>query len=175
MTTEERKELFEAKVSWLKRVTGSSNGESNKLLKPAEAESESDSIGLNGFSSTERGVILGATSLADTPGVFLGGRYSFLHGFKYLPDLIFELDGILTTRKKGYLASQIYLSYPISVATKLMGGVGLLTDHINFRNRQWEWVAGLEVRLGHVQIYGGYRSGGRVNDERIDVRVAYFF
>jgi hypothetical protein len=175
MTAEQRKEIFEAKIHWLERVIGKSNGESNKLLNPPDPDAQGDSVGLNGFSSTERGVLLGGTSLADAPGLFLGGRYSVLHGVSYLPDLIFEFDGILTTRGKGYLSPQFSLAYPISVSTKLMGGVGLLTDTIDFSNRQWDWLAGLEVRLGHVQIYGGFRTSGSVNDEVIDIRLAYFF
>lgn len=175
LTTKQLKRLFEVEMHLLNRAIGKSSGESKKLLHPPDFDTQDESVGLNGFSSTERGIILGITSLADSPGVFLGGRYGFLHGSKFLPDLIFQLDGILTTRKSGYLSPQFLLSYPISVSTKLMGGGGLLTDTIDFRNRQWDWVAGLEIRLGHLQVYGGFRSAGSVNDEMVDIRLAYFF
>jgi hypothetical protein len=172
---EQRKEIFEVKVNVLERIIGKSGGDSEKLLRPQRPYTRDHSVGLNGFSSTERGILAGITSMADAPGFFAAGRYGFLHGVRYLPDLIFQIEGILTTRKKGYLNPQFLLSYPISVSTKLMGGTALITDTIDFSNRQWDLVAGLEIRLGHIQIYGGYRSGGGVNDEVVDVRLAYFF
>lgn len=171
----QHREVFETRVHWIKRFLGTSNGESHRLVEPPDRKGQGHELGLNGFSSTERGLLLGGTSLADAPGIFLGGRYGFLHGINYLPDLIFQLDGILTTRGKGLLSSQFFLAYPISVATKVMGGAGLLTDTIDFKNRQWDWLAGLEVRLGHLQVYAGFRSSGSVNDETIDIRLAYFF
>jgi hypothetical protein len=56
-----------------------------------------------------------------------------------------------------------------------MAGGGLLTDSISFSNKQWDWLVGFEVRLGHLQISAGVRSTGHVNDEAVDVRLAYFF
>jgi hypothetical protein len=175
LTTRQLKELYEVKMHLLNRMTGKSSGDSKKLLQPPDFDAQDESVGLDGFSSTERGIILGVTSQMDSPGVFLGGRFGFLHGVEFLPDLIFQFDGILTTKKKGYLSPQFLLSYPISVSAKFMGGAGLVTDKYDFSNRQWEWLAGLEVRLGHLQVYGGFRSGGSVNDEMIDIRLAYFF
>jgi hypothetical protein len=175
LSTEERKRIFETRIHRMRRFLGTSNGEAHRLVEPPDIESQGNEIGLNGFSSTERGIIFGGTSMADTPGIFLGGRYGFLHGITYLPDLICQLDGILTTQGKGLLSSQFLLSYPISVATKVVGGAGLLTDSASFRNKQWDWLAGFEVRLGHLQIYAGFRSSGKVNDETVDVRFAYFF
>ena len=175
MSKAERAAIFEKRIHWLQWVTGRSNGDSGKLLIPPDPKTEGESVGLNGFSSTERGIILGGTSLADSPGLYLGGRYGFLHGTHYIPDFVFEFDGILTTNGKTYLATDFLLSYPLSVSAKVMGGVGLLTDSISFKNSQWDWVAGLEVRFGHIQCYGGVRSHGPVNGEVIDIRLAYFF
>ena len=67
------------------------------------------------------------------------------------------------------------MAYPISVASKVMGGPSLLTNSLSFRQRQWDWVAGLETRLGHLQLYLGVRTTGSLNDEFLDFRLSYFF
>jgi hypothetical protein len=175
MSQSEREAIFETRIHWLKWVIGKSNGDSDKLLTPPSLDVQGDSVGLDGFSSTERGIILGGTSLAESPGVYLGGRYGFLHGVKFLPDFVLELDGIFTTKGTTYLVTDFLLSYPISVSAKVLGGVGLLTDSIKFTNYQWDWSAGLEVRFGNIQFYGGVRSRGPVNGEVLDIRLAYFF
>ena len=117
----------------------------------------------------------GFTNLIAEPGAFLGGRYAFLNDKKYLPDLIFEADGIVTTKGKGYLSTQFLLSYPIDATTKLMGGMAFTTDTLRFDRRQWDWIGAIEARVGFLRIYGATRSWGHVTRSAVDFRVAYFF
>jgi hypothetical protein len=175
LSTSDREELFETRVHWLRRMAGQSNGASRKLLVPPPEEVYGDSLGVNGHSATERGILLGGTTMLDTPGLYLGGRYGILHGSMLLPDLIVEANGIVTSRGKGFLATQFLMAYPISVASKVVGGTSLLTNSLSFRQRQWDWVGGLEMRLGHFQLYLGFRTPGSLNDESFDFRLSYFF
>jgi hypothetical protein len=175
LTGEQRKEVFESQVSWLMRAIGRSNGSSGRLLLPREPDAGSGSLNIQDFNSTERGFMVGMTNLVEEPGVFMGGRYAFLNGKRVLPDLIFEADGILTTRGEGFLSMQALLSYPIDATTKLMGGYGFVTDSLRFDRRQWDWIAAIEARLGFVRIYGGMRTWGSVTRSAVDFRVSYFF
>jgi len=175
LTTKQRKEAFETHVNPFMRVIGRSNGSSGKLLLPREPETKSDSVGIQNFASTERGFMVGVTNLIEEPGIFVGGRYAFLNGIKYLPDLMFEADGILTTRGKGFLSTQALLTYPIDATIKLMGGYGFVTDSLRFDRRQWDWIAAGEARLGHIRIYGAMRTWGSVSESAADFRISYIF
>ncbi len=175
LTAKQRKEAFETQVNWLMRAIGRSNGSSDKLLLPREPEEKSDSLNIQSFASTERGFMAGVTNLIEEPGAFLGARYSFLHGIKYLPDLMFEADGIVTTRGDGFLSMQALLSYPIDATTRLMGGYGFVTDSLRFDRRQWDWIGAIEARLGYIRIYGAMRTWGSVTRSAVDFRVSYFF
>ena len=119
--------------------------------------------------------MVGMTNLAEGPGVFVGGRYAFLNGIKYLPDLILEADGVLTGRGEKFISTKVLLSYPIDATTKLMGGYGFVTDSLRFNHRQWDWIAAIEGRLGHIRIYGAMRTWGSVTKSAVDFRVCYFF
>jgi len=175
LSGEELEQAFETKASWLERLSGKSNGDSDKLVIPPSINPESRPLGVKDFSKTEKGIMLGGTSLTGEPGVFLGGRYSFLNGSKYFPDLMLEADGVLTVEGKGYLSLSTLLSYPIDAITRVFGGAGLVTDTIDFRHRQWDWIVGLEVRVGHLRFSGAGRSTGAIADSGFDLRVSYFF
>jgi hypothetical protein len=175
LTPKQRKEAFESQVNWLLRAIGRSNGSSDQLLLPREPEGKENFLNTKTFASTERGFMVGMTNLIEEPGVFVGGRYAFLNGKKYLPDLMLEADGILTTRGKGYLSTQFLLSYPIDATTKLMGGYGFVTDSVRFDRRQWDWIGAIEARLGFIRIYGATRTWGHIARSAVDFRVSYFF
>ena len=175
LTDGQRKEAFETPVNWIMRSIGRSNGNSGKLLLPRKPEANSDSLNIKNFASAERGFMAGVTNLIAEPGVFVGGRYAFLNGKKYLPDLMLEADGILTTKGKGYLSTQFLLTYPIDATTKLMGGYGFVTDSLRFDRRQWDWIGAIEARLGFIRIYGATRTWGHVTRSAVDFRVSYFF
>jgi hypothetical protein len=175
LTAKQQKEAFESQVCWIMRAIGRSNGNSGKLLLPREPEVKENSLNIENFASTERGFMVGGTNLIAEPGVFVGGRYAFLNGKKYLPDLMLEADGILTTKGKGYLSTQFLLTYPIDATTKLMGGYGFVTDSLRFDRRQWDWIAAIEARLGYIRIYGAMRTWGFVTRSAVDFRISYFF
>jgi len=175
LTHEQRKEIFESEVHWFRKALGRSNGQSGKLLVPPSREGGGEFAGLSDFSSTERGFLLGGTNLIEESGAFLGARYSFLHGIKYLPDLVFEADGIVTYKGKGYLATEFLLSYPIDATLRFLGGASFVTEATSFRQHQWDWLAALEMRLGHIRIYAATRSWGPVTRSTLDFRLSYFF
>jgi hypothetical protein len=171
----ELEEAFETRIGWLSRLSGKSNGEAERLVMPPRTEPNSNALGVEDFSGTERGFLLGGTSLIADPGVFLGGRYSFLNGFRFLPDLMLEADGVLTVEGRGYLALSALLAFPLDAITKVFGGAGLVTDSLGFQNRQWDWIAGLEVRIGHLRFSAAGRSKGEIANSGFDFRIFYFF
>ena len=175
LTPQQRKQAFETDVSWFRRVLGGSNGDSDKLLLPPKQENRENDLGIKNFSSTERGFLAGGTMLAAEPGAFVGARYSLLHGIRYLPDPMLEVDGILTTKGQGYLSAQFLMTYPIDASIRLMGGGGFVTDSLRFDRRQWDWIGAFEIRLGYVRIYAAMRSGGNVTRSAADFRMAFFF
>lgn len=175
LTSKQREEVFENSVDCFQQAFGRSNGNAEKLLLPPDHEIDRSSFGIKDFSSTERGFLFGVTTLAPLPGVYLGGRYAFLHGIKYLPDLLFEADGILEGDGQTYLSTQALLTYPIDPSIKIMGGGGLITDSIRFNRRQWDWIVGGEIRLGDFLVTVTARSTGPIIQSGYDFRWSYCF
>jgi hypothetical protein len=105
---------------------------------------------------------------------YVGARWAYLHGIKYVPDVIVEADAVRLARG-GYVSAQLLASYPIDGSIKLLAGKDFTTDSITFDRTQASWVAGLEIRLGRMRIYGGSRSLGPVVPYAKEFRLAYFF
>lgn len=82
------------------------------------------------------------------PSFFVGGRYTFLHGVKFLPDVMPDAEGVATTRGKGLVSASFLLTYPIDAIPKVFGGVGLVTD---FDRLQRDWIGELEWRTRRGQ------------------------
>jgi hypothetical protein len=175
LTEKQRNAAFETQVSWFTRLMGRSNGSPNALLSPPEPNLRRRTIDTGKYSSTERGFLVGFTNLMPRAGFLLGGRYSFQNGYRYLPDVMFEADGIVNTNGKGYLSTDAMLTYPIDAATKFMFGTGVFTDSIRYRNYERDWIAATEVRLGRMRIYAAGRSWGPVTQSSVDFRLFYLF
>ena len=116
--------------------------------------------------------MFGITTVGFDPGIFFGGRYSFLHGSKFIPDLLLQVDPVLTIGGQGLFSTAALASYPISAMTKLLAGVGFVTD---FEESQWDLVGGLEFRLGGFRLSVTGRTLGEVTESALDLRLYYFF
>jgi hypothetical protein len=174
LTEKQRKQAFENQVFWFPRVFGKDNGRSDKLLMPPPVESGGESIGVRGVSSGERHFLAGTVLNVDDPGLFAGGRYAFLTRSRYLPDLMLQVDGIVTRRDK-YLSPQVMFSYPIDGFTKIMAGQSMVTDSLKFERVQWNWVGAIEVRLGDMRISAATRSVGPLRTSAKEFRLFYAF
>lgn len=174
LSHQEYEQAFETKVGWLKRMFGKSNGDYEKLVLPPTSDPDRKTKADDNFSATERGVKLGITTLIWNPGVFLGGRYSFLHGSKF-PDLMLEAEGVLTTEGKFYFSTAVLASYPIDAITKVFGGVGLVTEPAESGEPQWDLIGGLEFRVGGVRVSATGRTMGPITESALDFRLYYFF
>jgi hypothetical protein len=174
LTEKQRKQAFENQVFWFPRVFGKDNGRSDKLLMPPPAEIGGESIGIRGVSSLERHLLAGTVLNMDDPGLFAGGRYGFLTRSRYLPDLMLQIDGIVTRRDK-YLSPQVMLSYPIDGFTRIMAGQSMVTDSLKFERVQWDWVGAIEVRLGDMRISAATRSVGPLRTSAKEFRLFYAF
>ncbi len=174
LTESEREEAFEVDMFWVKRLFGGDNGSSETLLIPPRAQIGGESVGIDRWSSSETGILVGTSFGVEEHGLFLGWRYSLLHSKWYLPDPVLELNGSVTERNQ-YLSSQFLLSYPIHGLTRMFGGRELIIDSITFARRQWNWMGGFELRLGHMRIQAGGHSGGDVSPLTQELRVAYLF
>ncbi|MFC2172182.1 hypothetical protein ACFLU6_06070 [Acidobacteriota bacterium] len=172
LSSQEKKQIFENNVSWVKRLFGKSNGNSEKLVLPPDTGPDEKTVAIGGFASTERGWMVGGTTLISDPGFFVGGRYSFLHGVKFLPDLMLNAEGVVTIQGQGVFSTSFLLAYPIDAMTKVFGGVGLVTD---FERRQSDWTGGLEVRLGGTRVSIAGRTMGSLTHSALDFRLYYFF
>jgi len=175
LSREEKRQVYENKVHWMKRLFGKSNGNSEKLVLPPDTAPDKKKVAIEGFSATERGMMVGVTTLISDPGFFIGGRYSFLHGSKIIPDVLLDAEGVLTIQGKGFFSTTIRASYPIDATTKAFGGVGLVTNSINFDNRQLDWLGGLEIRVGGVRVSIAGRTMGSLTESALDFRLYYFF
>ena len=174
LTDKERKKTFETSTFWFPRVFGRNNGRSKALLMPAAPRTGGSSIGIQSVSSSERFLLTGAALNMDAPGILVGGRYSFLTRPLYVPDFVFETDGIVT-RNKNYLSPQFLLSYPFDGFTRIMFGKSLVTDSLSFNSRQWDTVGTIEVHLGDMRISASARSIGPVRSVSKEFRLFYAF
>jgi hypothetical protein len=174
LTGKQLKNTFETPTFWFPRVFGRDNGRSKALLMPAPPKSGGDSVGIQGVSSSERFLLIGAAMNLDEPGFLLGGRYSFLTRPLLVPDFVLETDGIVT-RHKNYLSPQFLLSYPFDGFTRIMFGKSLVTDSLKFTPRQWDTVGTIEVRLGDMRISASARSLGPVRAVSKEFRLYYAF
>ena len=169
------REVFQERVAWPKRLFGRSNGNPAQLLLPPPASSLVGSVEGERFGSTERGFSAGVTTLAAHPAGFVGGRYAFFNRSKFLPDLILLGEMIHCIESEIYFSSAILGFYPIDAATKLVFGRGLVVEAAERHRRQWDWIAGLEIRLGAVRLHSVYRTLGPVTDSAFDLRLFYLF
>ena len=126
------------------------------------------------MSSLERTFLVGTVLSVDEPGLFVGGRYAYLTPQIYLPDLLFQIEGIVTRHDK-YLSPQFLLSYPFDGFTRIMVGKSLVTDSLKFSRRQWDTVGTIEVRLGDMRISATTRSTGALRRTAKEFRLFYAF
>jgi hypothetical protein len=174
LTDNQRKGAFENETFWFTRVFGRDNGRADELIVPRRAKSDGKSVGVRGVSSSERRLFVGSVLNADSQGLFIGGRYSYLTSSMYLPDLLFQVDGIVTQNDK-YLSPQFLLSYPLDGFTRIMGGRALVPDSLRFSRRQWDTVGTIEVRLGDMRISATTRSTGPIRGAAKEFRLFYAF
>ena len=174
LTDSQRKRVFENQTSWFTRAFGRDNGRSDKLVLPPRLKSGGESFGIDGVSSLERRFLVGTVLTVDEPGLFVGGRYAYLTPHIYLPDLLFQIDGIVTRHDK-YLSPQFLLSYPFDGFTRIMAGKSLVTDSLKFGRRQWDTVGTIEVRLGDMRISATTRSTGPLRTTAKEFRLFYAF
>jgi hypothetical protein len=174
LTDADREAAFEDERHWFRRLFGGDNGSSESLLRPPVPRVDTESVGIRPFESGERGVMLGATFSFEEPGLFLGGRYAFLNGSEWLPDLFLEADGILT-RDKAYVSSRLLATYPLDGSTRIMAGRSLITDSIRFDRRQWDWVGVIEFTLGRMRVSGMGRTIGPLSGLSKEFRLFYLF
>ena len=170
----ENRKTFFSRVFAFRRLFGKDNGSSEGLLVPPPPPVNNDSIGALRLSSNESGILFGPTFGFEEDGLVLGIRHTFLHSNWYIPDFVVQLDGILT-REKRYLASQFLMSYPIHAQARAIGGREFITDSISFQRRQWNWILGLEVRMGQMRILAAAQTSGPVSRLTKELRVTYLF
>ena len=159
LTDRQRAAIFETDRHWFRRLFGGDNGSSSTLLVPPVRDHRSRSIGVESIASAERGLLVGSVLNLEEQAAFVGARYAYMHGIKYVPDVMVEADAVRGARH-GYLSAQMLLSYPIDGSIKLLGGKAFVADSIRFQRTQWNWTGGVEIRLGRMRIYGGNRSLG---------------
>ena len=169
------REVFQERIAWPRRLFGRSNGSAYELLLPPPQSSLVGSAEGERFGSTERGVSAGVTTLISDPGGFVGGRYAFLNRSESFPDLILSAEVIHNIESETYFSGSILGSYPIDAATQVLLGRGLVVDIVNRHRRQWDWIAGLEIRLGAVRIHGAFRTLSPVTRSAFDLRLFYLF
>ena len=154
---------------------GRSNGDAKSLLAPSRKKLQNNASYKGKYASAERGVLVGMTHLTPGLGMFLGGRYAFQNHYKFLPDLVFEADGIVNTSGQGMLATDAMLSYPIDATWKIMFGKGVVTDSLRYHDYQKDWILASEVTVGRVRFYTASRSWGKLTQSAVDFRVSLFF
>jgi hypothetical protein len=174
LTEKQKEHAFENQVFWFPRMFGKDNGRSDSLLIPPPVEIGGESIGVRSVSSSDRLFLAGTVLNARDQGLFAGGRYSFLTRSRYLPDLMLQVDGVVS-RQERYLSPQVLLSYPIDGFTKVMAGRALVTDSLKFDRVQWDWVGAIEVRLGDMRISAVTRSVGPLRASAKEIRLFYAF
>lgn len=173
LSKSDRQAIFENDRHWFRRMFGGNNGRSGELLVPPARSDDRNSIGIDRFVSTERGFMAGIQVNLEQQGGFVGARYAYLLGGRWVPDVILQADAIFVGQT--YLSSQAMLAYPFDGATTIMFGGGLVTDSLRFERRQWDWVGAVEFPLGRMRLYVSARSWGPLTKYTQEVRLAYFF
>lgn len=174
LNTQQRRAIFETPRHWFRRMFGGDTGSSNKLLVPPQQVERRTSVGIDGFSSTERGLLFGTHINMADQGLLVGARYAYFLGGRFVPDLLAEADAVVSRRKR-YFSGQVMVTYPLDGTTTIMAGKALVVTPFAFGRQQWDWVAGLEFSLGRMRIYGGSRSPGPLTGGSKEVRLVYLF
>jgi hypothetical protein len=174
LTVDERDALFETHRNWFRRAFGGDNGSPDKLLVPPPLRTDKEAIGIEKLEDTQRGFLLGTQLNLEQQGGFFGARYGYLFGSTYVPDVVFEADGILT-RHHRHLETRAMVSYPLDGSTTLMFGRALVVDVLHPDRRQWDWVAAVEFPVGHMRVFFASRSWGPLTKYSKEVRLSYFF
>ena len=118
LTKSDRQSIFENDRHWFRRMFGGNNGNSGKLLVPPARSDDRNSIGIDRYVSTERGFMAGVQVNLEQQGGFVGARYAYLLGGKYVPDVILQADAIFVGQT--YLSSQAMVAYPFDGATTII-------------------------------------------------------
>ena len=170
----QRQAIFEVPRHWFRRLFGGNDGRSDSLLVPPPHSRESTSIGLERFGSTDRGLLAGTLLNVADQGGFVGARYAYFLGDRFIPDLMAQADAVVT-RRKHYLSAQFMMSYPLDGSTTLMGGRVLVVDVLELHSHHWDWMGGVEFSVGRMRIFAGLRNPGPITGASKEVRLAYLF
>jgi hypothetical protein len=174
LSVDERNALFETQRNWFRRMFGGDNGSPDKLLVPPPRRPGEGGIGIEPLEKTQRGILVGTQLNLEQQGGLVGARYAYLFGRAYIPDVVFEADGILT-RYQRHVETRAMVSYPLDGSTTLMFGKAVVVDALHPDRRQWDWVASVEFPVGHMRVSFASRSWGPLTKYSKEVRLSYFF
>ncbi|MEW6365747.1 MAG: hypothetical protein AB1714_14045 [Acidobacteriota bacterium] len=174
LTADEREALFQTHVAWIKQLFGRSDGGSSALLRPSEHPDYGNPRRMmHDVGRSERGITVGATMIADSHPLMIGGRYAFVTKPAFTPNVL--LDGYaMWIIPDGQLYDFELLGYyNVDATSKIIFGGGLISDSLTFQNTQLDWMAGLELGFGRLRFRTAYRTAGSVNDDSLDFRMFY--
>ncbi len=162
--------------NWATRLFGNSEGRSAALVLPPSHENYGR-IGRaeNNHIIGERGLLLGITPILHYATGLAGGRFSVPTQSRFVPDLVLQGQAMISGDGNDYYQAEVLGYYPIDALTNFFGGVALLGDSLDFDDRQVDWLAGVEWRVGHFRFRQAFRSTGPVSSAWCDFRVCYLF
>lgn len=162
--------------SWIAQAFGKPDGGSLSLALPASHENfGKPKRAEHNRAALERGFFVGYTPILYDYTLLAGARYTYPTPSRYLPDAVFDAYALVCGDGNDYYEVQVVGSYPIDAISSLFAGGAVLGDSIGFDDRQFDWVAGLEVRLNRFRFRPCFRRTGSVSSAWLDFRLMWFF
>jgi hypothetical protein len=162
--------------TWILRPFGKPNGGSLSLALPSKHEDfGKPERAQHNRTAVERGFFVGYTPILYDYTLFAGGRYTHPLPSRYLPDAVFDGYALVCGDGNDYYEVQMVGGYPLDAISTVFAGCAILGDSADFDDRQLNWVAGLEVRLGRFRFRPSFRGTGPVSSAWLDFRLMWFF
>ena len=91
------------------------------------------------------------------------------------PDLLLDGQAVFTADGRFYWMADALATYRLDFVTRLIAGVGVILRSPDATEQEWDWIVGLEFRLGHLRVRQAARRIGVLNRTGYEARVSYVF
>jgi hypothetical protein len=159
------REAVVGSTPWLVRTFGDMRVE--ELLAPSDAaDGRAYDRLLRRRSTTEKGFVVGFTTVDHTPTLVLGRRHFWEVPNRRAPDVLAEVDVLLPANRLTLFEGTVWGTYKVDAISSVMIGFGYFSE-----NQSASAILGAEVRLGRFRV----RPSVRLNDGGFDTRISTTF
>jgi hypothetical protein len=165
----------DGRPSWAVRSFGEA-GPETLLRVPGPVRNPDAAYGERTAARRERGFLMAASNLLSQFSFLVGGRW-LVATPSLLPDVLVDAEGVLTYDGRLYTLVDVLATYRLDFATRIFAGAGPLVRWWSLDDPElaWEWVAGVEFRLGRLRVRQAVRRMDALNGTGYEARVSYVF